>query len=172
MADGPEKVFETENKQRIIQVFVPGKQVTLAHIIANPNPDIYKKLGVIGDHMGAIGIMTITPSEGAIIGADVATKAANVEVIFVDRFNGSLVIGGDVALFIQDATQERHMFSPGRAASFPIPVSGIVSKTDQATEKQVEQARELLVLAGEDPVFAVSAFTGEGIGELSAFLQD
>ncbi len=64
------------------------------------------------------------------------------------------------------------MFSPGRAASFPIPVSGIVSKIDQATEKQVEQARELLVLAGEGPVFAVSAFTGEGIGELSAFLQD
>ena len=31
------------------------------------------------------------------IGADVATKAANVDIIFVDRFNGSLVIGGDVA---------------------------------------------------------------------------
>ena len=28
--------------------------------------------------------MTITPSEGAIIGADVAMKAANVEVVFVD----------------------------------------------------------------------------------------
>ena len=84
-------------KQRIVQEYVPGKQVTLAHIIANPNPDIYKKLGVISDHLGAIGIMTITPSEGAIIGADVATKAANVEIIFVDRFNGSLVVGGDVA---------------------------------------------------------------------------
>lgn len=84
-------------KQRIIQEFVPGKQVTLAHIIANPNPDIYKKLGVIGEHLGAIGILTITPSEAAIIGADVATKAADVEIIFVDRFNGSLVVGGDVA---------------------------------------------------------------------------
>ena len=67
------------------------------HIIANPNQDIYKKLGVIGEHMGAIGIMTITPSEAAIIGADIATKAADVSIIFVDRFNGSLVIGGDVA---------------------------------------------------------------------------
>ena len=86
-----------QEKQRIIQEFVPGKQVTLAHIIANPNPDIYKKLGVIGEHLGAIGILTITPSEGAIIGADIATKAADVEIIFVDRFNGSLVIGGDVA---------------------------------------------------------------------------
>ena len=88
---------EMENKQRIIQEFVPGKQVTLAHLIANPDNALYKKLGVVGDHEGAIGIMTITPSEAAIIGADVATKAANVEVIFVDRFNGSLVIGGDVA---------------------------------------------------------------------------
>ena len=88
---------EMENKQRIIQEFGPGKQVTLAHLIANPDKSLYKKLGVVGDHEGAIGIMTITPSEAAIIGADVATKAANVEVIFVDRFNGSLVIGGDVA---------------------------------------------------------------------------
>ena len=41
--------------------------------------------------------MTITPGEAAIIVADVASKAANIEIIFVDRFNGSLVIGGDVA---------------------------------------------------------------------------
>lgn len=90
-------MVESDAKQRIIQEFVPGKQVTLAHLIANPDTSLYKKLGVIGDHNGALGIMTITPSEAAIIGADVATKAANVEVVFVDRFNGSLVIGGDVA---------------------------------------------------------------------------
>ena len=86
-----------EGKQRIIQEFVPGKQVTLAHLIANPDATLYKKLGVIGEVKGALGIMTITPSEGAIIGADIATKAAEVEVIFVDRFNGSLVFSGDVA---------------------------------------------------------------------------
>lgn len=86
-----------EDKQRIIQEFVPGKQVTLAHLIANPEKALYKKLGVIGEYSGALGIMTITPSEGAIIGADIATKAANVEVVFLDRFNGSLVISGDVA---------------------------------------------------------------------------
>ena len=84
-------------KQRVSQEFVPGKQVTMAHLIANPLPDLYKKLGVIGKPSGALGIMTITPSDAAIIGADVASKAANVEVVFVDRFNGSLVINGDVA---------------------------------------------------------------------------
>ncbi|MGN0203004.1 MAG: BMC domain-containing protein [Coprococcus sp.] len=86
-----------QDKQRIIQEYVPGKQVTLAHVIANPDSSLYKKLGIIGDRQGALGIMTITPSEGAIIGADVALKAANVELVFVDRFNGSLIVNGDVA---------------------------------------------------------------------------
>ena len=86
-----------EDKQRIIQEFVPGKQVTLAHLIANPDRELYKKLGVVGGIQEALGIMTITPSEAAIIGADTAAKAADVSVVFVDRFNGSLVISGDVA---------------------------------------------------------------------------
>ena len=88
---------DKDNKQRIIQEFVPGKQVTLAHLIANPDKSLYKKLGVLGEPEGALGIMTITPSEGAIIAADVATKAASVEVVFVDRFNGTLIVNGDVA---------------------------------------------------------------------------
>ena len=88
---------EFHEKQRIIQEFVPGKQVTLAHVISNPDESLYKKMGVIGETSGALGIMTITPSEGAIIGTDVASKAANINVVFVDRFNGSLVVNGDVA---------------------------------------------------------------------------
>ncbi len=86
-----------ESKQRIIQEFVPGKQVTMAHLIANPENDLYKKLGVVSKTRGALGILTITPSEAAIIGADVATKAAEVEIVFVDRFSGSLVVCGEVA---------------------------------------------------------------------------
>ena len=85
-----------EGKERIIQEFVPGKQVTLAHVIASPDSTLYGKLGLV-DAKGAIGIMTITPSEGAMIAGDVATKAADVQIGFVDRFNGSLVITGDVA---------------------------------------------------------------------------
>ena len=53
-------------------------------------------MGVI-DAKGAIGIFTITPSEAAIIAADVASKAADIQIGFVDRFNGSLIITGDVA---------------------------------------------------------------------------
>ena len=54
-------LIELDEKKRIIQEFVPGKQ------------------------------------EAAMIAADVSTKAAAVEIGFVDRFNGSLVITGDVA---------------------------------------------------------------------------
>lgn len=86
-----------EEKQRIIQEFVPGKQVRMAHLIANPIEELYKKLGVVSEKRGALGILTITPSEAAIIGADVASKAAEVEIVFVDRFSGSLVICGDVS---------------------------------------------------------------------------
>lgn len=88
--------MDFDSKERIIQEFVPGRQITLAHVIANPVDDLYAKLGIINVD-GAIGIFTITPSEGAIIAADVATKASDVKIGFVDRFNGSLVIYGDVA---------------------------------------------------------------------------
>jgi len=86
-----------EKLQRIIQEYVPGKQVTIAHIIPNPDESLYRKLGVVGEQSGALGILTITPSEGAIIGADVAVKAAPVEIVFVDRFSGSLVLSGSTA---------------------------------------------------------------------------
>lgn len=89
-------MIELDEKKRIIQEFVPGKQVTLAHVIASPDEDLYAKLGLL-DVSGAIGIFTITPSEAAMIAADVATKSANVKVGFIDRFNGSLLIAGDVA---------------------------------------------------------------------------
>ena len=76
-----------EEKQRMIQEYVPGKQVTLAHLIANPDEVIFEKLGLQAEIKDAIGILTITPSEAAIIAVDIATKAADVQVGFVDRFS-------------------------------------------------------------------------------------
>lgn len=87
-------VADEFDRKRIIQEYVPGKQVTLAHIIASPVQDIYERLGI--EETGAIGILTLTPSETAIIAADIATKTSAVEIGFLDRFTGSLVISGDV----------------------------------------------------------------------------
>lgn len=88
------KVSNEKRIERIIQESVPGKQVTIAHIIASPMRDIYERLGI--DEQGAIGILTLTPYETAIIAADIATKTADVEIGFLDRFTGSVVISGDV----------------------------------------------------------------------------
>ena len=79
-------------------------------------------------------------------------------------------VEADVVLFVQDATSERFMFSPGHASSFSAPVIGVISKIDIANEKQIAQAEDLLRLAGADPVFPVSAFTGEGMEELAEYL--
>lgn len=85
----------SEEKQRFIQEFVPGKQVTLSHLIANPDPELYEKLGL--EEAGALGILTLTPSETVIIAGDYATKAASVRIGFLDRFTGSLVLVGSVS---------------------------------------------------------------------------
>lgn len=84
-------------KNRVIQEYVPGKQITLAHLIAHPDEDICKKLGLNSEITQAIGILTITPGEAAIIAADIATKAGDIEMGFLDRFSGTVVIAGDVS---------------------------------------------------------------------------
>lgn len=89
-----------KSKQRIVQELVPGKQITLAHIIASPDPILYEKLGLdpsIDYARAAIGIMTVSPAESAIIMADVGMKAAAIDLGFVDRFSGSLIITGTVS---------------------------------------------------------------------------
>lgn len=92
--------LDDKNKQRIVQELVPGKQITLAHIIASPDKILYEKLGLnpaLDYARAAIGILTVSPAETAIIMADVALKAAAVELGFVDRFSGSLIITGTVS---------------------------------------------------------------------------
>lgn len=85
---------------RIIQESVPGKQITMAHIIASPDEVIYRKLGLdptVDYHRSAIGVLTLTPSETAIITADLAIKAAAIRIGFIDRFSGTLIITGTIS---------------------------------------------------------------------------
>lgn len=91
-------ISNNEGKLRIIQEIVPGKQITLAHIIANPDDILYQKLGLDPEldytQTGAIGIVTMSPAETAIIAGDIAIKTANVDLGFVDRFSGTLILTG------------------------------------------------------------------------------
>ncbi len=85
---------------RIIMESVPGRQITLAHVIASPDPVLYRKLGLdptIDYRNAAIGILCQTPYETAIITADIALKAAAIRLGFVDRFSGTLVVTGTIS---------------------------------------------------------------------------
>ena len=92
-------ISNMHDKMRIIQEIVPGKQITLAHIIANPDEVLYRQVGLAAETglNRAIGIVTVTPAETAIILGDIAIKAAGVDIGFADRVSGSLVVTGTVS---------------------------------------------------------------------------
>ncbi len=105
-----EKIFHDDyehlkgKKLRMTRVRVPGKEVCLAHIINPSQPCIYQNLALhIGvhegeDHMGeAIGMIRFTPWEAVVVAADIAMKSANIQIGFMDRFCGSLIITGRLA---------------------------------------------------------------------------
>lgn len=88
---------------RMTRVRVPGREICLAHIVTPSDPRIYENLALhIGvhegeDHMGeAIGIMRLTPWETVVVAADIAVKHANVQLGFMDRFCGALIITGEL----------------------------------------------------------------------------
>lgn len=94
------EAMELREKMRIVQELVPGKQITLAHIIANPDPVLYQKLGLNPKNdytRSAIGVLTVSPAETAVIAADIAMKSSGADVGFVDRFTGTLIITGTVS---------------------------------------------------------------------------
>ena len=86
---------------RMTRLRIPGREVCLAHILTPIDDSIYKNLGLhIGVHEGedhtgeAIGLIRFTPWEAVVAAADVAMKAADIEIGFMDRFCGSLIITG------------------------------------------------------------------------------
>lgn len=92
--------MDIQDKMRLVQELVPGKQITIAHIIANPDEIIYRKLGLdpaVDYSRAAIGIVTMSPAETAIIAGDIAIKTSGVELGFVDRFSGTLIVTGRVS---------------------------------------------------------------------------
>lgn len=98
--DFTELTKTADGKLRIVQELVPGKQITLAHVIANPDPVLYRKLGLdpaVDYSKAAIGIVTVSPAETAIILGDISIKSSGVDLGFVDRFSGTLIVTGTVS---------------------------------------------------------------------------
>lgn len=105
-----EKLFNDDyehlkgKKLRMIRVRVPGKSIDFAHVFTPSDPSVYQNLALhIGVHEGedhtgeSIGIIRITPWEAIVVATDVAVKAADVEVGFMDRFSGALIILGGLS---------------------------------------------------------------------------
>ena len=91
-------------KLRMTRLRVPGKEVCMAHIINPTDPVIYQNLALhIGVHEGedhtgeTLGLIRFTPWEAAVVGADVAAKSANVQICFMDRFCGALIVSGKLS---------------------------------------------------------------------------
>ena len=102
-----ENIFQDDYEQlkgkklRMTRVRVPGKEVCLAHIITPSDPCIYQSLALhIGVHEGedhtgeALGLIRFTPWEAVVVATDVALKSADIQVCFMDRFCGTLIISG------------------------------------------------------------------------------
>lgn len=98
--EGRSTMGDTNDKIRIVQETVAGKEITFAHVIGGPAPIIYQKLGLnpaIDYGAAAIGIMNLTPPESAVIAADIAVKSGDVYLGFADRFTGTVIITGELA---------------------------------------------------------------------------
>ncbi len=113
-----EKLFHDDyehlkgKRLRMTRVRVPGKEVCLAHIISTSQTSIYQNLGLhIGVHEGenhtgeSLGLIRFTPWEAVVVAADIAMKSADVEIGFMDRFCGSLIITGNLSQ-VQTAVEE------------------------------------------------------------------
>ena len=105
-----EKIFQDDyaqligKKLRMTRVRVPGKEVCMAHIINPTDTCIYQNLALhIGVHEGedhtgeTLGLIRFTPWESVVVAADIASKSADIQVCFMDRFCGALIISGKLA---------------------------------------------------------------------------
>ena len=95
--------MEIRENMRIVQELVPGKQITLCHIIANPDDVLFTKLGLdpkTDYTRSAIGVLTVSPAESAVIAADISIKSSGAEIGFVDRlvlvYKEKIQIKGDL----------------------------------------------------------------------------
>ena len=102
-----EKIFQDDfenlkgKRLRMTRVRVPAKEVCLAHVLNPSEERIYQNLALhIGVHEGedhtgeALGLIRFTPWEAVVVAADVAVKSAGVQISFMDRFCGSLIVSG------------------------------------------------------------------------------
>ena len=82
-------------------------------------------------------------------------------------------VEADMILFLHSANDDQFVFSPRMTSMFNKPAIGIITKTDLCKdEQQLKHVRDALEYAGAVKIFEISSYTGEGVKELSEFLED
>ena len=73
--------------------------------------------------------------------------------------------------FVQSVDSQVSSYPPSFAMTFTRPAIGVITKIDKTRdEKQIEQARNYLRLAGVKQIFETSTLTGEGLEEFTQWL--
>lgn len=90
------------------------------------------------------------------------------------QMRGALMVtsaDADVIIFIQDASERGTMFPPAYCGNFAKPCIGVVTKSDLASQKDIEEAKQFLKMAGALKIFVTSSSKGTGFEELVEYLS-
>lgn len=93
----------------------------------------------------------------------------------IPRFYSALVVTAMEAaavIIVQDATDLKIALPPGFAGMFARPVIGVVTKMDVPGVDKAKSMGRLREVGVREPVFFVSAHTGEGLTELVEYLAE
>lgn len=93
----------------------------------------------------------------------------------IPRFYSALMVTAMEAskvVIIQDATDLKVSLPPGFAAMFSRPVIGVVTKIDVPGIDRVKVKSRLLQVGVKEPIFFISAHTGEGLDELVEYIEE
>lgn len=90
---------------------------------------------------------------------------------YLERTNmrGALLVtstDADLIVLVQDATEDGTMFPPAYTSMFAKPAIGVVTKSDIATDEQIENAKKYLIMAGAKELFVTSSVDGKGFEPL------
>jgi ethanolamine utilization protein EutP len=79
----------------------------------------------------------------------------------------------DVIALLHDCTSEGSIFPPNFSSIFTKPVIGIITKSDLSKdEKDINIAKEILIRAGVQKIFKISAYNKIGIKEIIDYVKN
>lgn len=93
----------------------------------------------------------------------------------IPRFYSALMVTAveaSAVVIVQDATDLKVALPPGFAGMFTRPVIGVVTKMDTPGVDKAKAVTRLKEIGVREPVFFVSAHTGEGLDELIDYLAE